>query len=212
MEDAQTQATEVRASKAALEALTTEKDLQDQGFRLLLSYSLPLVVIVGVVVAFVIFVRRVDVQSLSSGEILNVNRIGETPLEKELKTVLPKEDTIVNVLQELQIISLVDRTGQGYFGNGSREMRDGLFSVSVVANLPDAEIGTYYEAWIQRAYPFQMISLGRMAKNQQGRYAMSYRQEKNLLDFEHLVVTQEQDDQNSSPSDLTIVEGSFTED
>lgn len=175
----------------------------------ILTYLIPTLLIVLTVAAFAMLVKRYERELLQSGPAVLPSNTTPAVSENINRSVLPVEDTRLHVIQDLQIISLIDLTGVGAFGNASREMSEGLFTASVVGSLPDPGEGMVYEAWLQRLYPFQMISMGRMAKNSQQRYTMTFRQEKNLLDFQRFLVTKESADDNPSPSDAIILEGSF---
>lgn len=172
------------------------------------QYLFPSILIAATVLLFIVFAKQAPVKNNGT----NVNALTDSGVqENKLKDILPEKKTTSVIIAELQIINLIDRSGVGAFGNASREMKDGLFSATLVASLADPPKKFVYEGWLQRIYPYQMISMGRLSKNTQSRYSITFRQEKNLLDYDNVVITKEKDDDDPSPSDEIILEGSFEE-
>lgn len=118
-------------------------------------------------------------------------------LAKQMGVVLP-EDT--------DKIELKDVTGREGRGVATRKFSEGVFTHSVLAALPDPEVGTWYEGWLVRPDPFAVVYTGKL-KMAKGGWVVDFVSNQNLLDHKQVVVTLEKVDDRKPESH--ILEGSF---
>jgi hypothetical protein len=138
-------------------------------------------------------------------ETLEVPAGGEG-VEIEEKASELAEQLGVQLPDDVEKVELVDVSGGAASGIATRKFIEGEFSHSVLAALPDPEPGSWYEGWLVRQEPFEVLFTGilRMAK---GGYVLDYSLEEDLTDHGEVIVTLEGvDDQKPEQH---ILEGSF---
>lgn len=108
--------------------------------------------------------------------------------------------------EDVDKTSLRDVSGGDGQGVATREFSDGVFMHSVLASLPDPEAGAFYEGWLVRPDPFDVVYTGKM-RMAKGGYVLDYETSTDLSDHPRVVVTMERvDDQQP---ETHILEGSF---
>lgn len=102
--------------------------------------------------------------------------------------------------------NLGDVSGGDGTGVATESYEEGRFTHSMIAALPDPEAGMFYEGWLVREDPFDLVYTGKfeMAK---GGWMLDYTSEVDLSDHNQVVVTLEAvDDQKPEKH---ILEGKF---
>lgn len=101
-------------------------------------------------------------------------------------------------------IELKDVSGGNSFAVATRKFENQTFDVTVLADLPDPEAGSFYEAWIQKDNI--NVPLGKLSVAKGG-YLVNFTSSKDYSDYNKFIVTIEKKD------DLTpetyVLEGSF---
>lgn len=101
---------------------------------------------------------------------------------------------------------LSDVSGGKGAGIAKAGYADKTYNLSVsFANLVEPENGDFYEGWLVRREPFNLLSTGK-AQKLGGVYSNLYKSENNLLDYEFYVLTIERNDGDSAPG-VHILEG-----
>lgn len=96
-----------------------------------------------------------------------------------------------------------------------RDSLDGLFSLSIVADLPSPESrSVYYEAWLVKPGVVEHFSVGELFARADGKWGLLYelREDKTRIvpmEYTRLIITKEERDGNPSPSAEHILEGQF---
>ena len=99
-------------------------------------------------------------------------------------------------------------TGRAASGMVKATYADGVYSLYASAdNLPDPTGSDFYEGWIVRKNPFEVISTGKLEKID-SQYKNFYTSTKDLTDHDFFVITLEQNDNNPAPADH-ILEGTL---
>jgi hypothetical protein len=99
-------------------------------------------------------------------------------------------------------------------GTASRELSDGRFEHKVEAILDDPSSGKFYEGWLVRGEQgdadFDFISTGRLEKDSNDRWRLSYKSSINYFDYNGVVITEETiaDGLDGQPEEH-VLEGSF---
>lgn len=112
----------------------------------------------------------------------------------------------ITVPADMQKAELKDVTGGTGTGLATRKFASGVFTHSVLAGIADPEPGTWYEAWLQRLDPADMVYTGklRMAK---GGWVLDYTGTQNLSDHNTVIVTRERVDDRKP--EVHVLEGNF---
>lgn len=116
----------------------------------------------------------------------------------------------VSIPDDVERITLTDLRGEGATGLATRNYRDGLFSHSVLAALPDLTSNTYYQGWLVRGSEGEenrsVISTGRLGTSKGG-YLLEYSTSQDLMDHNQVWVTVETQDDNTP--ETRVLEGNF---
>lgn len=115
----------------------------------------------------------------------------------------------LTIPDDVEKATLKDATGGDSSGITTRDYEDGKFSLTVLADLPDIEIGVY-QAWLQKGEKgeenYSLISLGKM-RVAKGGWILEFESSLNYSDFESVLVSSEETfDKNI---ETRILEGSF---
>ncbi len=140
--------------------------------------------------------------------------------EKKEVTELPPEIATETVLEipianpQSNQISL--RTEDGlYSAQVKREVVENLFTVTVVADLPQLEDrSVYYEAWLVKPGVVEYFSVGELFARADGKWGLLYelREDKTRIvpmEYARIILTKEMRDGNPSPSAEHVLEGQF---
>jgi DNA-directed RNA polymerase subunit K/omega len=138
-----------------------------------------------------------------------------TPEELQAPQTLSIEEELeeafkVEIPEDVEKAELEDVTGADATGIATRKFEDGRFTHTVLADLPDAEPGTFYEGWLVRGNPgdeeFHLISTGRM-RIAKGGYLLEFESSTDYTDHKNVVITLEEIADNIP--EKHILEGSF---
>lgn len=139
--------------------------------------------------------------------------------KKEEEIKVPETLSVEDVLEEkfkLEIPEDVDKaelkdvSGGNASGLATRDFKDGQFSHTILADLPEPEAGKFYEGWLVKGEEgkegFEAISTGRM-RVAKGGYLLEYKSSKDLKDYTKVVVTLET--KADKTPEKHILEGNF---
>lgn len=157
------------------------------------------IVVIAVVVGIVYFWR-------TRGKDLKVPETTPSPsaqeqIEERFNVVLP---------EGAEKIQLKDVEGKDAIAIATRSFSEGAFSLTILADLPVPEEGTYYQGWIikgEEGYEdYAVLTLGRLSVAKGG-YILDFEAAKDYSNYEKVVVSKETlaDDMIED----TILEGSF---
>ena len=125
----------------------------------------------------------------------------EEELEQRFGTEIP---------DDVEKAELGDVTGGASTGIATRKLENGVFSHSVLADLPDPAGGRFYEGWLVRGEEgdenFAVISTGRM-RIAKGGWVLDFQSDSDLSDYSNVVITLEE--VADATPEVHILEGSF---
>ena len=140
-----------------------------------------------------------------SRQVENEGMIGDSAIAEEKANQL-LDQLNIELPENLERANLSDVSGGDGTGIATRSYEDGSFEHSVIAGLPDPEAGTFYEGWLVREEPFDVVYTGKL-RIAKGGYILDYNSGADLSDHEQVIVTQETvDDQKPEQH---VLEGSF---
>ena len=132
----------------------------------------------------------------AEGEGVNIeDRASE--LAKRFGVVLP---------DNLERTELKDVTGGTGRGVATRSYVDGKFEGTILAELPEHQLGEWYEGWWIRGEPFSSIHAGRL-RAAKGGFLLEFTQGVDLRDHPKVVVTLERRDDRKP--EIHVLEGEF---
>ena len=141
--------------------------------------GLILIAVVGVIIYFV---RRPQMVPLST----------PSPTPSVQEKIQNKFN--VQIPENVDQAELNDVTGQGYSGLATRVYENGVFNLTVLADLPDLTGSQFYEAWVQRGNPgdtnYSLLALGRL-QMVKGGYLLDYTSGTNYSDYNEVTVSLE---------------------
>jgi len=112
----------------------------------------------------------------------------------------------VTLPEDVEKASLADVSGGEGSGIATRDFVEGSFSHSVLAAVPEPVAGSWYEGWLVRPDPFDVVYTGKL-RVAKGGWVLDYTANEDLTDHTQVVVTLEKvDDQKP---EAHILEGSF---
>ena len=156
-----------------------------------------LAVILIIVGGFLFFRDRQTTSEPASVESEQATEEEMSSFAQELGVTLP---------EDVEKTTLTDVTGGEGQGVATREFEGGLFAHSVLASLPDPEVGSFYEGWLVRPDPFDVVYTGKL-RLVKGGWALDYEASEDLSDHTQVVVTLERvDDQQP---EAHVLEGGF---
>ncbi len=122
------------------------------------------------------------------------------------------------VIETGEVIELTYlESGDGYSTTVKRDLIDGQFVLSALANLPFVDDATAtYEIWLVKPGVTDFFSVGNMYRREDGRWGLVWKvdpqaYEKNVRDFTRVIVTREPRDGVTSPSTAHVMQGDFTQ-
>ncbi len=110
----------------------------------------------------------------------------------------------LNIPEDVDKAELVDVTGGGASGIATRKFENGVFTHTVLADLPDPTAGTFYEGWLVKNLSFFSTGKMRIAK---GGYLLEFTSSVDYSDYNKVVITLEKVDDKKP--EVHILEGSF---
>ena len=147
-------------------------------------------VVLAVIAAIIYLVRRPQEQLE-----LQTTPSVEEQLEESFNLQLP---------DDVDKVELSDVSGGNSSGIATRKNESGVYTHTVLADLPDPEVGKFYEGWLVMAD--KVVSTGKfmIAK---GGYLLEYESSTDYTDYNMVVVTLEQKDDKTP--EVHILEGTF---
>ena len=106
--------------------------------------------------------------------------------------------------EDLESIELKDVSGSNARGLATRKFEDGLYSHTVLADLPDPETGEFYEGWLTMDTKF--ISTGKLTVAKGG-FLLEFSSTTDYSEYDGVVITKEK--LNDGTPEMHILEGSF---
>jgi len=116
----------------------------------------------------------------------------------------------IQIPEDVSKAELKDVTGGSASGIVTKDFKDGEFTSSVIADLPDPESGHFYEAWLSKgekgSSDYSLISLGTF-NNAKGGYLLDYNSKTDYSDYDSVMITSETKLDKNPES--TVLEGNF---
>ena len=149
-----------------------------------------------------------------AGIIYFVRRPKTTPIETPVATPSFEEQFEnkfnTQIPDNLDKAELKDITRQGGSGLATRNYENGIFNLTVLADLPDLEPNDFYEVWLSRGTAgqnnYSLISIGSL-QIAKGGFLLDFNENKNYSDYQNVIISLETK-LNTSPEKI-ILEGSF---
>jgi len=162
-----------------------------------------------IVIGFVIL-------ALVGGSIYLVQRRrGDKPEEMKVPQTLSVEEKLeesfkIEIPEDVNKVELKDVSGGKALGIATRKFENGRFEHTILADLPDPEVGVFYEGWLVKGEEgkegFSLISTGRL-RLAKGGYLLEFRSSTDYSDHNKVVVTSEK--VADKKPETHILEGSF---
>lgn len=137
----------------------------------------------------------------------------------EPEITIEEEPSVEEVIEEsfkLEIPEDVEKAelravkGEDYTAIATRKYEGGKYTHAVLADLPDPEVGSFYEGWLVRGNPededFDVISTGKLIIAKGG-YLLDFESSTDYSDYGNVVITLEKI-ADSTPEEH-VLEGSF---
>lgn len=155
------------------------------------------IIILAIVAAVIYFTRKSAPQTLI-----------ESP--QPTSTSQNIEDKFkVSIPSSAERITLSDDTGGNATGIAARDFSNDTFTLTVLADLPDLDSGSFYQAWIVKGADLEnspKLSLGRLSLKKGG-YVIDFSVNKDYSDYNLVVVSKET--AADSTIEMPILQGSF---
>lgn len=155
--------------------------------------------IIGLVVLVVLITGALLIRRARDGKLQNLP-ISTPSISQDLESKFPG----LTVPANADRANLSDVTGGQGMGEAIRGIKNGLLSLTVLANLEAPKSGYFYQAWLVNGNSY--ISLGKM-ELAKGGYLVDFSSSKYYSDYKKVVVTQERVFDNTP--ETHILEGSF---
>lgn len=153
-------------------------------------------IVIGIVVLAILAVILIFYNKSKTPSITQVPDLKEQESQIE-------EQFMVNIPENVEKASLQDVTGNGFIGFATRDFSNSMFTLTVLADLPDPDIG-FYQAWLVKDDMY--VSAGKL-KVAKGGYLLEFNSSLDLSDYTKVQVTQETI--FDSTPEVTILEGEF---
>ena len=154
------------------------------------------IVILALLAGVVYWIRRPKEPLIDLPETPSI----EEQIEESFQTEIP---------EDVEKTEMIDVTGGASTGIGTRKFEDGVYSHTVLADLPDLELG-FYEGWLvtgkEGDEDFDFFSTGRM-RLAKGGYILEFSSTTDYSDHQQVVITHELV-ADATPEDH-VLEGSF---
>jgi hypothetical protein len=151
------------------------------------------IIILAILAGVIYWFRRPQEPSIELPE-----QTTEEKIEEKFKTQIP---------EGVEKADLTDVSGGNATGLAYRQIVNGVFSLSILADLPDPPSGEFYQGWLVKTNGEEvMFSLGkfRIAK---GGFLLDFSSATDYSDYKTVVVSQEKVFDNNL--ETRILEGSF---
>ena len=139
----------------------------------------------------------------------------ETSPELIVPQTLSTEDTLeekfgLTLPEDVEKVELNDVSGGDGSGIATRKFESGIFTHTILADLPEPTSGTFYQGWLVRGSAgddnFAFISTGRMTLAKGG-YLLEFQSATDFSEYNQVIVTKEI--VADSTPETHILEGSF---
>lgn len=155
-------------------------------------------IVVALIGGIIYFSRRAKTPRL---ETIAPTPTVEEEIESKFKTEIP---------QDVQKAELKDVRGGDASALATRKYADGRFTHIVMADLPDPEAGSYYQAWLVKGNEgepdYSLVSTGRL-RIAKGGWLLEYNSVKDYSDHPKVIVSLEK--VNDGKIEIKVLEGSF---
>ena len=159
-------------------------------------------VILLVVGAFIFFSRKAQKQD-------GLQIITPTPQTLAIQDKI-EENFKIQIPEDVDKAELTDVTGGSSSGIVTRKFENSIFTMAILADLPEAGAGSLYQGWLARGQEgdgnFSLINLGNLTLVKGG-YMLNFRSSNDYTDHKNVVVTIES--VNDTKAEKHILAGSF---
>jgi len=141
------------------------------------------------------------------------------PSNDEPEITIDQEPSVEEKLEEsfrfdipddIEKVELKAVKGEDFRAIATRKYEDGIYTHTVIADLPDPVGGTFYEGWLMRGNPeddnFDVVSAGKMVIAKGG-YLLNFESSTDYSDYQNVVITLEKVADNNPEEH--ILDGSF---
>jgi len=116
----------------------------------------------------------------------------------------------VQIPDDVSKAELTDVSGGNSSGIATKKFDNGKFEVSVLADLPSAMTGEFYQAWIVKGSEgdedYSAVSMGKM-KSAKGGWMIDFESSTDYSDHDNFIITLEK--KFDATPETTVLEGSF---
>jgi hypothetical protein len=116
----------------------------------------------------------------------------------------------VQIPDDVSKAELKDSTGGNSTGIATKNFNNGKFQASVLADLPEAKSGTFYQGWMTKgdegSKDYSTVSLGKL-KSAKGGWMVDFESSTDYSDYTRFMVTEEKKFDNTP--ETKVLEGSF---
>lgn len=133
-----------------------------------------------------------------------------TPVPTATPTLEETQNSIenkfkVNIPEDADKAELKDAHGTGFSGIATREFKNGVYSITVLADLPDPDTGMFYQAWLSDGSgTSRLLGTLRMAK---GGYLLDYTTSQDLRPLSSVAISLET--KNDAKVEEVVLQGSY---
>ncbi len=136
---------------------------------------------------------------------LEISQSPSPSFEKELE-----ETFKIEIPDDVEKIVLKDVTGGSATGLATRKYDEGLFTHTVIADLPNLQDQAFYQGWLIRGQEgeadYDLVSTGKL-KVAKGGFILEFQSNKDYLEYQRVLITKEKVFDNVPEERL--LEGSF---
>lgn len=155
-------------------------------------------VVLVIITAIVLFVqRRRQEVALPTPSPISTPTIEEQ--EQEIESRFR-----IEIPEDVEKANLTDARGGSFSGLATRNFENGVFDLTVLADLPDPEANEFYQVWVRSNGDTRKLGTMSIAK---GGYLLDITLREDLTAFDEIVVSLEA--KNDSQIETTVLQGSF---
>lgn len=174
--------------------------------------SVVLILVAVVIAVALILLLRPNAASkeIETTDAEDPEAITDAPQVQAAERSVPDEDVVT--FEETDLFYPDSRSVVGFARRGTE---GGIFTHVIVANLPAIDLTTgYYEAWLVKPGVTDFFSTGELFAREDGKFGLIWDRatedvSKDILNFNHIVITREVRDGNPAPSATHVAEGEF---
>lgn len=158
--------------------------------------------IIGATVLIVIAIIVFFIQRRRQEVITTPTPLPTTSVEQTEQNIEDKFK--VDIPQNVDKADLKDIKGTGFSGIATREFKNGVFDMTILADLPDPDSGRFYQVWVRKNNETKLLGTMRVAK---GGFLLDISSREDLTSFNEVVVSEESKSDNQIEN--TVLQGSF---